>query len=110
LLEAEGYRVLPAANGREGLRVMRENKGPTIRLVITDVIMPEMDGEVMAKDMSTTHPDVKILYTSGYTDEAIKRHGVLDKGCKFLAKPYTPSSIAAKVREMLDESKARTES
>jgi FixJ family two-component response regulator len=82
--------------------VAREHKGPPIRLVITDVIMPEMGGKVMAEWLTTTYPDVKILFTSGYTDEAIASQGVLEAGIDFLSKPYTPAMLAHKVREMLD--------
>ncbi|MGA2788204.1 MAG: hypothetical protein ABSF60_11820, partial [Verrucomicrobiota bacterium] len=70
--------------------------------VVTDVIMPLMGGEVMAKWLKATYPDLKILYTSGYTDDAIAQHGALEAGVKFLCKPYTPATLACKVRAMLD--------
>jgi signal transduction histidine kinase len=103
VLEAQGYNVLQAINGKEGLRVIREFKGPAIRLVITDVVMPQMGGKVMAEWLKVTYPDIKALFTSGYTDEAITQHDVLDSGVAFLPKPYTPAALARKVREMLDE-------
>ena len=93
-----------ATNGQDALRVAREHKGPPIRLVVTDVIMPLMGGKVMAEWLKTTYPDLKILFTSGYTDDAIGQHGVLEAGMEFLAKPYTPATLARKVREMLDNS------
>jgi CheY-like chemotaxis protein len=102
ILEAQGYEVLSASNGQDGLHVAREHKGSPIRLVITDVIMPLMSGRVMAEWLKTTHPDLKILFTSGYTDDAIAHHGVLETGFAFLSKPYTPATLARKVREMLD--------
>jgi len=102
ILEAQGYNVLRANNGQDGLRVARECKGTPIRLVITDVIMPLMNGKVMAEWLKTTYPEIKILYTSGYTDEAIAEHGVLEPGVAFLSKPYSPAALARKVREMLD--------
>jgi two-component system, cell cycle sensor histidine kinase and response regulator CckA len=71
--------------------------------VITDVIMPLMGGKVMAERLKTTNPDLKVLFTSGYTDDAISHHGVLEPGVEFLAKPYTPATLACKVREMLDD-------
>jgi FixJ family two-component response regulator len=71
-------------------------------LVITDVIMPQMGGKVMAEWLKTTYPDLKILFTSGYTDDAIAQHGVLEPGVAFLPKPYAPVVLARKVREMLD--------
>jgi CheY-like chemotaxis protein len=103
VLEAQGYEVLLAANGQDALRESREHKGLPIRLVVTDVIMPLMDGRTMAKRLKTTYPDLKILFTSGYTDDAIAQHGVLDAGVEFLSKPYTPATLAHKVREVLDQ-------
>jgi nitrogen-specific signal transduction histidine kinase/FixJ family two-component response regulator len=102
VLEKLGYEVLSAANGQDGLRAVREHKGATIRLVITDVIMPLMGGKVMAEWLKTTHPDLKILFTSGYMDDAITQHGVLEPDVAFLPKPYNPSTIARTVRAMLD--------
>ena len=86
----------------------REHGGLPIRLVITDVIMPQMGGKVMAEWLKITNPDLKVLFTSGYTDDAISHHGVLEPGVEFLAKPYTPASLASKVRELLDESVLET--
>jgi signal transduction histidine kinase/ActR/RegA family two-component response regulator len=102
VLEAQGYEVLRAANGLHAMFVAREHKGPPIRLVITDVIMPQMGGKVMAEWLKSTYPDLKILFTSGYTDEAIAYHGVLGSGMAFLPKPYTPATLTRKVRELLD--------
>jgi CheY-like chemotaxis protein len=102
VLEDQGYEVLRAANGQHALHVAREHKGSPIRLVVTDVIMPLMGGKVMAEWLKATYPGVKILFTSGYTDDAIAHHGVLDAGMAFLPKPYTPATLTRKVREMLD--------
>jgi PAS domain S-box-containing protein len=102
VLEAQGYEVLSASNGQDALHVAREHRGEPIRLVITDVIMPQMNGKVMAEWLQTTWPDLRILFTSGYTDDAIAQHGVLEKEVEFLAKPYTPATLAHKVRELLD--------
>jgi CheY-like chemotaxis protein len=104
ILESQGYNVLRANNGQDALHVTREHKGSPIRLVVTDVIMPLMGGKVMAEWLKTTYPDLKILFTSGYTDDAIAQHGVLETGVEFLSKPYTPAMLARKVREMLDKS------
>jgi two-component system, cell cycle sensor histidine kinase and response regulator CckA len=104
VLEAQGYDVLSASNGQEALHAAREHKGSLIRLVVTDVIMPLMGGKVMAEWLKTANPDLKILFTSGYTDDSITRHGVLETGVEFLPKPYTPSTLACKVRDMLDAS------
>jgi two-component system, cell cycle sensor histidine kinase and response regulator CckA len=102
VLEALGYPVLRANNGQEALRLVREYEGPPICLVVTDVIMPQMGGKVMADWLKTTDPELKILFTSGYTDDAIAQQGVLEPGVAFLAKPYTPEALARKVRAMLD--------
>jgi two-component system, cell cycle sensor histidine kinase and response regulator CckA len=102
-LEAQGYQVLSAPNGQDALETAREHKGSPIRLVVTDVIMPVMGGKVMAEWLKTIYPDLKILFTSGYTDEAILHHGVLQPGVEFMPKPYTPSMLARKVRTLLDQ-------
>jgi two-component system, cell cycle sensor histidine kinase and response regulator CckA len=102
-LRSQGYLVLVAANGVEALRVVAEHKGPPLRLVISDVIMPRMGGQAMADSLQLNHPDLKILFTSGYTDAAIAHHGVLDPGVAFLAKPYGFSVLAHKVRDLLDQ-------
>jgi two-component system cell cycle sensor histidine kinase/response regulator CckA len=102
VLENLGYEVLSASNGQDALHVVREHTGSPIRLVVTDVIMPLMGGKVMVEWLKTTYPDLKILFTSGYTDDAISQHGVLDEGVEFLSKPYTPATLARKVRELLD--------
>jgi len=104
ILESQGYNVLSANNGQEGLRVARECKGGPIRLVITDVTMPQMSGKVMAEWLKEVYPDIKILFTSGYTNDALGQHGVLQPGIVFLPKPYTPVALTSKVRELLDAS------
>ena len=71
-------------------------------MVVTDVVMPLMGGKMMAEWLKTTYPHLKILFTSGYTDDAMAQHGVLERGIAFLPKPYTPGILARKVREMLD--------
>ncbi len=107
VLEAQGYEVLSASNGQDALQVAREHKGSPIRLVVTDVVMPLMGGKVMAEWLKITYPDLKVLFTSGYTDGAITQHGVLEAGVEFLHKPYTPAILAGKVRELLDDGIAR---
>jgi two-component system cell cycle sensor histidine kinase/response regulator CckA len=102
VLEAKGYHVLPASNGQDALHTVRDHKGAPICLVISDVVMPVMGGVVMAEWLKSANPDLKILFTSGYTDDAVTLHGALQKGVEFLAKPYTPATLACKVREMLD--------
>ncbi len=102
ILEAQGYEVLSASNGQDALHTVRDHKGSPIRLVITDVIMPLMSGIVMAEWLTTANPDLKVLFTSGYTDDARTHQGSLQAGFEFLPKPYTPATLARKVRKMLD--------
>jgi CheY-like chemotaxis protein len=103
ILQSQGYLVLSANNGKEGLRMARECKGAPICLVITDVVMPQMSGKVMAEWLKAFYPNLKVLFTSGYMDDAIARPGVLDPDIAFLPKPYTPAALTSKVRELLDE-------
>ncbi|HEX5399626.1 MAG TPA: PAS domain S-box protein [Verrucomicrobiae bacterium] len=102
VLETLGYKVLRANNGQDALRLVRELNEPPIHLVVTDVVMPKMGGKVMTDWLKTSYPDIKIIYTSGYTDEAIVREGVLQPGAVFLPKPYKPDVLARKVRAVLD--------
>ncbi len=106
VLRAQGYEVLTAANGQDGLNMASDHKGSPIRLVITDVVMPVMGGVVMAEWLKSDNSELKILFTSGYTDDAIAQQGVLEKGVEFLSKPYTPATLGSKVREMLDRKDA----
>jgi CheY-like chemotaxis protein len=102
VLEKQGYTVLTASNGSDGLRVVREHEGAPIALVITDVVMPIMGGKVMADELAVDKPHLKILFMSGYTDDALAHHGVLNPGIELLLKPYTPAALAQKVRGLLD--------
>jgi CheY-like chemotaxis protein len=104
ILHGQGYEVLSASNGQEALHIVRDHKGPRIQLVITDVIMPLMGGVVMAEWLRSADPDLKVLFTSGYTDDAIMQHGTLQAEVEFLPKPYTSATLARKVREVLDDS------
>ena len=101
-LREKGYTVVEAVNGEEGLRLARQHDGK-IDLVLTDVVMPVMGGKEMADALRTSHPDTKVLFTSGYTEDALGHHGVLRPGILFLPKPYLTATLARKVREVLDE-------
>ena len=101
-LREKGYTVVEAVNGEEGLRMARQHDGK-IDLVLTDVVMPVMGGKEMADALRTSHPDTKVLFTSGYTEDALGHHGVLRPGILFLQKPYMTATLARKVREVLDE-------
>ncbi len=100
MLESLGYHVLTAATPGEAVALAREHGGD-IDLLITDVIMPEMDGRDLAERISELHPDVKCLFISGYAADVIAHRGVLDKGVHFMQKPFTRQELAAKVREAL---------
>ena len=101
ILEGSGYKVLAASRGDEALRVSDEHTGE-LDLVLTDVVMPGMSGREFVRKLVETRPGVRVLYMSGYTDESIARHGVLEPGTHFIAKPFTAPSLAKKVREVLD--------
>jgi len=98
-----GYRVLPAANADEGLTLCRENHRD-IHLLITDVVMPGMNGRQLAQQVNRISSSIRVLYISGYTSNAIVHYGVLDPGLWFLPKPFSLSALVAKVREVLDAS------
>ncbi|MBZ5543149.1 MAG: response regulator [Acidobacteriia bacterium] len=101
VLEGGGYKVLVARNGEDALVVSEQHKGP-IHLLLTDVVMPEMGGPELADRLRPYHREMKVLYMSGYTDDAIVHHGVLASSAAFLQKPFTPAVLAQKVREVLD--------
>lgn len=105
VLEHCGYNVLVATNPEEGLAICRANS-KEIRLLVTDVIMPRMNGRQLAEQVQKLHPEIKVLYISGYTNNAIVHYGVLDPGLWFLPKPFTLSALVAKVREVLDATSA----
>ncbi|OGK76843.1 MAG: hypothetical protein A2X52_17170 [Candidatus Rokubacteria bacterium GWC2_70_16] len=99
-LEAGGYRVLEAASPHEALRLAQEHDGP-IHLIVSDVVMPEMSGRALVDRLAALRPDARVLYMSGYTENAIVHQGVLDPSIAFLQKPFTPGALARKVREVL---------
>jgi DNA-binding response OmpR family regulator len=101
ILKAQGYAVLEAASGDEALDIARSHAG-VIHLVATDVIMPGMSGRILWDRLRVLRPDSSVLFMSGYTNDAIARHGVLEPGIAFLQKPFTPRGLAEKVREVLD--------
>ena len=101
ILREFGYQVLKAENGEEALQVIEKN-GKEIQLMITDLVMPGMSGKELTDRLSGLENGFKVLYLSGYTDEAIVHHGILDKGINFLAKPFGTEELLRKVREILD--------
>jgi len=100
-LENQGYRVIDAADGAAAIRLSQAHKGP-IHLLLTDVIMPGMNGRELANQVSPSRPEMKVLYMSGYTDNHIGHNGTLDQGIILLQKPFTLPALKAKVREVLD--------
>ncbi len=100
-LEQNGYDVLDAGSGAEALVMANERKQP-IHLLVTDVVMPGMSGREAAQQVTLAHPETRVLYMSGYTDDAVVRHGVLESSAAFVQKPFTPDSLLRKIREVLD--------
>ena len=101
ILERSGYTVLEAPTGRAALDLVAKRRAP-IALLITDVVMPEMSGKQLADAFKALRPESRVLYMSGYTDDAIVRHGVLEPGIAYLQKPFSIDDLTRKVREVLD--------
>jgi CheY-like chemotaxis protein len=101
-LTALGYRVFTAADGVQALDMVGRMTDP-VHLLITDVVMPRMGGRELATELTALRPGIRVLFSSGYTENAIVDHGVLDEGINFLQKPYTPMTLARRVREVLDK-------
>ncbi|HNB74209.1 MAG TPA: PAS domain S-box protein, partial [Acidobacteriota bacterium] len=106
-LETFGYQVIEAGSGDEALELAKTLTEP-LSLLITDVIMPKMNGRQLATQFQHQFPNLKVLLMSGYTDDAIIRHGVIDDTYAFIQKPFTPNSLAKKVREVLEEKNGRS--
>jgi CheY-like chemotaxis protein len=102
LLKNQGYRVLPAGSPGAAIQLAQDH-AYGVDLLMTDVIMPEMNGKDLALHLKEMHPNLKCLFMSGYTADVISHHGVLDEQTHFIQKPFPLSILAAKVREVLDE-------
>ena len=105
ILNALGYRVLEAPSAEEAMLIAEHHQGP-IALLLTDVIMPRLSGRALVERLCPARPELRALYMSGYTDDAIVHHGILDSGTPFIEKPFTPDGLARKVREVLDRGQA----
>jgi CheY-like chemotaxis protein len=101
VLRLQGYRTLDAANGAQALAVAAAHDGP-IHLLVSDVVMPGMNGPELAGKLKAVRPETAVLFLSGYTSHAIVRGGMLEEGNNFLQKPFTPTDLAATVRSVLD--------
>ena len=101
MIEQHGYRVLAAKSPEEALRLAKAHAGP-IHLLITDVVMPEMNGRDLSRTLRPLHPELRCLFMSGYPDDVIARHGLLEPGVFFLQKPFAKQTLAAKIREALE--------
>jgi PAS domain S-box-containing protein len=99
-LESHGYKVLESQGADDALSILEQYAEP-IHLLLTDVVMPQMSGQELAKRLLAMRPEVKVIYMSGYTDDAIVRHGVLEAGVSFVQKPFAPTTLAQKVRDVL---------
>jgi CheY-like chemotaxis protein len=99
----QGYTLLEARGGDEALLLARQHQGQ-IDLLVTDVVMPQMSGRALAEQLKALRPQIKVLFMSGYTDDTVVRHGLLAAEIEFLPKPFSPEVLAAKVREVLDNS------
>ena len=101
-LEVHGYKVLTAVDGKDALQVVERHQGP-LDLILTDVVMPNASGPEFVELLKPQMPDVKVLFMSGYTDDAVLRSGLLRADVSFIQKPYSAVGLARKVREVLDE-------
>jgi DNA-binding NtrC family response regulator len=107
ILETRGYTVLEANCGADGLSICQQHPQP-IHLLLTDVVMPQMSGPELAGNLASLRPEIKVLFMSGYTNNAICHDGMLDRNLAFIEKPFTPQSLARKVREVLDATAERS--
>ena len=108
ILEVYGYDVLSASGSEEALSICKAHKG-SIHLMLTDVVMPGTSGRELAQLVAADHPEITVLYMSGYTDDAIVQHGVLGADTPFLQKPFSPINLARKVRETLEKNQRVTD-
>jgi CheY-like chemotaxis protein len=101
ILEMHGYTILEAADPNEAIRLCQSYEG-RIDALLTDIVMPHMNGKQLSEVLLPTRPEMKVLFMSGYTDDAVVRKGILEPGVDFIQKPFTPSTLAAKIRGALD--------
>jgi DNA-binding NtrC family response regulator len=102
LLQGAGYTVLEGRNGVDALEVSKKHDGP-IHLLLSDVVMPRMSGQTLFQKLGPKRPEMKVLFTSGYTDSALLRHGMTDVPAAILLKPFSPEALLTHVRETLSQ-------
>src|SRR5205085_1959334 len=102
VLQMSGYQVLVAANGGAALLICERHTGP-IHLLLTDIVMPEMSGQELAERLARLRPEMRLLFMSGYTSNAIIHQGTFAEGLHYIPKPFSPDALTRKVREVLDE-------
>jgi CheY-like chemotaxis protein len=100
-LQPLGYKIMEASSGKEALSLCAETNG-NINLLLTDVIMPEMNGRELFESIRSIRPSINVIFMSGYTNDIIAHHGIFETGETFIQKPLTPSKLSRKVREFLD--------
>jgi CheY-like chemotaxis protein len=100
-LEKYGYTVIEAPRPDAALRVVAQARGP-VHILVTDVVLPNMSGRQLAERLQPERPDMRVLYISGYTDDAVVRHGIIEATMPFLQKPFTPDALVRKIRSVLD--------
>lgn len=102
ILQKGGYKVLEAKDVHDAIGLSKKHEGP-IHLMIVDVIMPGMKGPEVYAQVAAYHPETKVLYMSGYTDDVIAHHGILKEGIQFIQKPFTAKALTSKIREILNQ-------
>jgi CheY-like chemotaxis protein len=106
ILLATGYQVMEARSAADAIELAQSHSGRPVHLLITDVVLPKMDGPELARQLSETRPEMKVIYISGY--DTAKQREAIAPGAAFLQKPFTPENLARKVREVLDAAPAST--
>ncbi|HOY61689.1 MAG TPA: response regulator [bacterium] len=101
VLESSGYSAISAASADEAISICADSEYP-VDLLVTDVVMPDVNGRELAERIRKLRPNIKVLYMSGYTENAIVHHGILDKGINFISKPFNVEDFTRKVRDVLD--------